>query len=150
MQIRTGRESGFTLIELMVVILVASILVGVAAPAYLTQVRKSRRTEAKTAILDLASREERLFSLNNSYSATAADVGYPVGAWPQNIGNNYYQVKVDAPAPAANAPATFTITATAINSQLKDTQCRSFVVDQSGKLTSADAGSTDSTTTCLN
>ena len=67
---------GFTLIELMVTLVVASILLTIAIPAYFTQIRESRRTEARTALLDLAGREETLFSTQNLYSVVPATVGY--------------------------------------------------------------------------
>jgi len=41
--------AGFSLIELMVTVAIATILISIAIPAYNTQIRKSRRTEAKTA-----------------------------------------------------------------------------------------------------
>jgi type IV pilus assembly protein PilE len=140
------RAGGFTLIELMVTIVIGAILIAIAGPAYLTQIRKSRRTEAKTAILDLASREERLYSTTNTYSADPATLGYP--AFGQPIGGGYY--KVDVAAPAAANPATYQITATAINSQLKDTACATFVVDQTGKQRTTNSAGTDSSAQCLN
>ena len=139
------RAAGFTLIELMVTIIIGAILISIAGPAYLTQIRKSRRTEAKTAILDLASREERLYSTTNTYSATPATLGYT--AFGQAIGGGYYKLAVTAP---AGATPTFTVTATAINSQLKDTACAKFIVDQTGKVTSQNSAGTDSTAQCLN
>jgi prepilin-type N-terminal cleavage/methylation domain-containing protein len=58
--------TGFTLIELMVTLVVATILLAIAIPSYLNQIRESRRTEAKTALLDLAGREETLYSTRTS------------------------------------------------------------------------------------
>ena len=37
-----------------------------------SQVKKSRRTDARNALLDIAGREEKLFSVANAYSATLA------------------------------------------------------------------------------
>src|SRR6201987_6133436 len=77
------RSHGFTLVELMVVVVIATILLSVAVPSYMSQVRQSRRTEAKTAVLDLASREERYFSTNGAiYSTTPTHLGYSGGAFP--------------------------------------------------------------------
>jgi len=149
MKTRTGPEAGFTLVELMITIVIGTILLSIAIPSYQSQIRKSRRTEAKTAILDLASREERLFSTTNNYSQAPVDMGYP-GAWPQSIGGGYYTVSVTAAPVAGNVPATFTITATAVNTQLKDTQCQTFTVDQTGKQASLDANGANSNATCLN
>jgi type IV pilus assembly protein PilE len=140
------RAAGFTLVELMVTIVIGAILVTVAVPSFLQQIRKSRRTDAKTAILDLASREERLFSTTNTYSADAPTMGY--AAFGQPIGSGYY--KLDVVAPAAANPPTFTITATAINSQTKDTQCATFTVTQTGQQKSYDSANADSSAVCLN
>jgi len=140
-----SRVAGFTLIELMVTILIGAILVSIAAPTYLNQIRKSRRTEAKTAILDLASREERLFSTTNAYSADPVTLGYPAFGVP--IGGGYYKLSVVLP--SANPP-TFTITATAISSQVKDTLCAKFIVDQTGKQQTKNSADADSTAQCLN
>jgi type IV pilus assembly protein PilE len=145
MKTPTNVAAGFTLVELMITIVIATILVSIALPSYQQQIRKSRRTEAKTAILDLAGREERLYSTTNTYSTTAADLGYT--QFPQQIGGLYYQLTVTFP---NNGAIGFTATATAINSQLDDTQCRSFSVDQTGQQKSFDANGADSSTVCLN
>src|SRR6201987_5835023 len=94
------RSHGFTLIELMVVVVIATILLSIAVPSYMSQVRQSRRTEAKTAVLDLASREERYFSTNGGiYSTTPTDLGYTGGAFPAPVGaDNYYTITVCSPA----------------------------------------------------
>jgi type IV pilus assembly protein PilE len=143
----TGRSRGFTLIELMVVVVIATILLSIAIPSYMSQVRQSRRTEAKTAVLDLAGREERYFSTNGAiYSITPADLGY-IGAFPANVApDNYYQItvcKADVAAatpacdPNPNAPPgpSYYITATPVagTSQAADTQCASFSVDSTGQ-----------------
>lgn len=146
-KMKTDRPAaGFTLVELMVTILIGAILLSIAVPAYQTQIRKSRRTEAKTAILDLASREERLFTTTNNYSATAADLGYQ--ALGVAIGGGYYKLEVALTSPP-NPPG-FTVTATAINSQLKDTNCAKFMVDQTGQQSTKNSAGADSTATCLN
>jgi type IV pilus assembly protein PilE len=69
---RKHRSAGFTLIELMVAVVVLTIIVAIAVPSYSNQVRKSHRTEAKTALLDLASREERFLSTNGAYTSMPA------------------------------------------------------------------------------
>ena len=50
---KTG-TAGFTLIELMVTVAIVGILATIAATSYQSQVMKSRRTDARTALLDLA------------------------------------------------------------------------------------------------
>ncbi len=149
MQARTALRSpslrGFTLIELMVVVAIATILLAVAVPSYMTYIRQSRRTEGRTAILDLAAREERFFSTNGaSYSNTAAQLGYT--ALPTNVGSGYYSISVCIATvagatppcdPNANAPTapSFYVTATPVagQSQAADAQCTSFSVDSAGQ-----------------
>jgi type IV pilus assembly protein PilE len=142
------RVRGFTLIELMVTLVVASILISIAVPAYQTQVRKSRRTEARNALMDLASREERYYAVNNAYTNQALQLSYGKDNTPitnLSIGSGYYTVTVTANAgdPTATPPtrSTFTMTATAAGAQLKDTACQMFTVDDTG--TQSSTPSTD-------
>ena len=58
---KTG-TAGFTLIELMVTVAIVAILATIAATSYTSQVMKSRRTDARNVLLDLAGREEKIFS----------------------------------------------------------------------------------------
>ena len=59
--------SGFTLIELMVVVAVVAILAAVAYPNYLEQVRKSRRAQAKADMAEYMQLAERRFTVDNTY-----------------------------------------------------------------------------------
>jgi len=143
--------TGFTLIELMVTLVVAAILLTIAIPSYLTQIRESRRTEARTALLDLAGREETLYSTQNLYSTVPTTVGYLGAGFPVLVGNGYYSVNVQVPNPAAPAAQpSFLITATPVagTSQAKDAACQSFTVDQIGNQTALDSGGNVNSTTC--
>jgi type IV pilus assembly protein PilE len=143
------RLAGFTLIELLVVVTIGAILFGIAIPAYQSQIRKSRRTDARTALLDLAAREERLFSTTNAYSSTPSAIGY--GATPDQfplvVGNGYYQVGVVS---TAGPPPGFTLVATPVagQGQDQDTDCASFSVDQTGNQSAANASNADNTAIC--
>jgi type IV pilus assembly protein PilE len=142
------RQLGFTLIELMIVVVIASILVGIAVPSYTSQVRKSRRTDARNALMDIASREERFLSVSNAYSQTPSDVGWS-GPWPQTLTNQYYTVKVEVPNP--NTPAvtnSFLVTATTTGIQVGDAACATFTVNQIGQQKALDSSAVDATTTC--
>jgi type IV pilus assembly protein PilE len=147
---RKPDSAGFTLIELMVVVIIASVLISIAIPTYISSVRKSRRTEAKTALLDLAGREERFYNTSNTYSNTPSDLGYGAGAAPFSmiVGNGYYLVTIAftafIPGPPSVA-ATYTITATPVvgSDQAKDAQCTQFQLTNTGLLSS-----TPNTTVC--
>jgi len=131
-----GLSRGYTLMELMITVAIVAILATIAVEAYTSEVQKSRRTDARSAVLDLAGREEKLFSTMNAYSEVPSDLGY-AGAWPIAVGSDYYQVTVAAPDPAqGGAAGTYLITAQAINSQANDTACTSLSVNQLGAQTS--------------
>jgi type IV pilus assembly protein PilE len=126
-----GQSGGFTLIELMIAVVVVAILVGIAVPSYTTQVRKSRRTEARNALLDIAAREERFLSVQNNYTALPAQVGYTAAAgWPVVVGSGYYQIDVQLP-----TPTSFIATATAIGAQANDATCAVLSVNEIGQQT---------------
>jgi type IV pilus assembly protein PilE len=138
---RRLESSGFTLVELMIVVVIVAILASIAIPAYNAQIRKSRRTEAKTALLDLAGREERYFNANtgtNAYTNVPANLGYatPPAAMTNYPVGTYYTVTVTPTAAAPTAtpptPASFIIVATPVGDQLKDVQCGTFTVSSTG------------------
>ena len=161
------RTSGFTLIELMVVVLVAAILVGIAVPSYQSQIRHSRRTDAKTALMDAVVREEKNLTLNNQYTATATSLGYSsLGVVP--IGSGYYNMYVCVSTAAGSTSAStactgnsgtvgssFIVSAIPVagTSQAKDTSCLYYAVDNTGTqyatnvLTGPGSG-TNQTSTC--
>ena len=162
----SARNAGFTLVELVVVMLVSAILIAVAVPTYQAQIRHSRRTDAKTALLDLAAREEKYMSLNNTYTASPANLGYVAASattatFPQTVGSGYYQVNLCLATPittscttssAAGALGpTYIVSATPQGQQANDTTCLYFAVDNTGTQYSSNSISgvaTATTSTC--
>jgi type IV pilus assembly protein PilE len=157
-------NSGFSLIELMVTVLVIAILVSIAVPTYQNSVRKARRTDARSALVDLQAREERYFTTHPSqgYTTLASDLGYAASgattdlSTAQPLGTSgYYTVQIAAGStgflyPSATATGTYIITATAVNGQLKDTGCRTFTLNESGLQGATDSGGTSGTTVVNN
>jgi type IV pilus assembly protein PilE len=124
----------------MVTVAIVSILATIAVTSYSSQVLKSRRTEAKSALLDLAGREERLFSTINAYSSDALSLGYATASTPMtniNFGNRYYQLT--ATVPPLN-PTTYVLTANPVGNQANDTICGSLGVNQLGVQTVTGTG----------
>jgi type IV pilus assembly protein PilE len=151
-------QRGFTLIELIVAMVIAAILAAIAIPAYSNYVRKAKRVDAKNALLDLASLEERYFSTTQQYSSSFSDLGYgsstastvtlPTGDF--SIAQPTVTAATAPTASAAGAAATYSITATQVSGsdQTKDTTCYSFTVNSDGTQTSKTSTLTDSTSTC--
>jgi type IV pilus assembly protein PilE len=143
------RSAGFTLIELMIVVIIATILMSVAIPLYLHQMRESRRTDARSALLELAAREERYFDSNNAYSTTATQLGYSGFGSGYPVGNGQYYINTPTVVNTANPP-TFSLKAQPLpgKGQDLDTDCASFTVTSAGQQSSLNSGGADSTATC--
>lgn len=74
------RMAGFTLIEVMIVVLILGIIAAVALPSYDNQVARSRRSDCMSVLLGLAQAMEKYYALNYTYLGAAnagADTGTP-------------------------------------------------------------------------
>ena len=68
-------QRGFTLIEVMIVVAIIGILVALAYPSYKESVLKGKRTEGRTALLELMQQQERYMTQNNVYYAFSNSAG---------------------------------------------------------------------------
>ena len=62
-----NKSMGFTLIELMIVVAIIAILAAIAYPSYQDSVRKSRRAEGRSAMMEVLQQQERYMTQNNTY-----------------------------------------------------------------------------------
>ena len=65
-------KSGFTLIELMIVVAVVGILAAVAYPSYRENVLNSHRADAQRALMEASQFMERFYTQHNRYDQTRA------------------------------------------------------------------------------
>lgn len=125
------RLGGFTLVEVMVTVAIVAILAAVALPTYNKQIRKSRRGDAKIALLDMAARQERYNTTNFKYSGTLSDLGYAgtgtTVAVPSS-GTTYYLLSVTL---LTGSTSSFNATAAPQNDQSNDT-CGTFTLNDLG------------------
>lgn len=137
-----ARERGVTLIELMITVVIVAILAAIAYPSYTQYVLRSHRTAAKTALHDMASRQERLFTTTNAYGTTLASLGYPAGASVPipDANSHYYDLSVNA------TQTTYMLSATPAGTQANDAECGTFTLDETGN--QGMNGGTGSAQTC--
>lgn len=123
----TRLSKGFTLIEVMIVVIILGVLAAIAIPQYQDYVLRSNRTEGKALLTEAATRQERYFTQNNSYADTVAKLGYASA----NSQNNLYTLAIAL----SNDDTSFTLTATPINQQARDTDCNVLGINDRGTRT---------------
>lgn len=63
------RNDGFTLIELMITVAIIAILAAIAYPSYIEQIRKGRRAECRSGLLQSMQQQERYYTQFSQYVA---------------------------------------------------------------------------------
>lgn len=123
---RARRHAGFTLVELMIVVVIVGILTSIAYPGYLDYTRRAKRAEAKALLSDITARQERFYFDNNTYTTTMTQLGFPAGAVSSAEGR--YTAAVAAM--NANIATGYIITATLAAGS--DPKCGNLTLDSSG------------------
>ncbi len=111
-----GRTGGFTLIELMIVVVVIGTLAAIGYPAYTDYVKRASREAAKSELMQLANQQEKIYLNSSAYSAstttiTAAYNGTSAGGLGVTSGkttDNKYNITIS---PTTGPSQTYTITA---------------------------------------
>lgn len=129
----TSRDAnrGFTIIELMIAVVIVGVLVAVAYPSFMNQMRKSRRSEAIAALAQLQQAQERYRSGQPQYAPNSVLTASP-SATPPGLGqqattpSGYYDIAVaDTP---SDVDYIATATARSGTSQADDSGCTLLVV----------------------
>src|SRR5262245_213083 len=68
-----NRQRGFTLVELMVVVVIVAILASIGIPSYREHMQRANRAEAKSSLLEDAQFLERNRTATNKYNKNASD-----------------------------------------------------------------------------
>ncbi|WP_407646821.1 type IV pilin protein [Halomonas lysinitropha] len=123
------------------------ILAAIAIPNYQRYVTESRRTDAKSALMQTAGQLERCYTVTSDYRIRSVSASGATKTYTTCIGNsektslsasesttiespeNYYSVTANA----SSASYSITASPSAGSPQNDDTACPSFTLDQTGK-----------------
>ena len=127
MKRQVNNQAGFTLIEIMTVVVIIGILAAIAYPSYRDSVRKSHRSSAQAFMMEIAEREQQVFVDSRSYVAVNgnANCNTEKSNYETALGIspsikevcNFYSIAVTL---TGGPPPGFLITATAKGDQAKD------------------------------
>jgi type IV pilus assembly protein PilE len=124
--LRARADAGFTLIEVLVVMVIIAILAAVAIPNYTEYINRGRRQEAKALLLQAAQWQERVRTERNGYVTATADL--PAAFRTVNVnGAAIYNITIDTGA-TANA---YRLTAARAGS-MTDDGCGDFALSNTG------------------
>ncbi|NCF24311.1 MAG: prepilin-type N-terminal cleavage/methylation domain-containing protein [Gammaproteobacteria bacterium] len=84
---------GITLLELMIVVVIIGFMAAIAYPNYRDFTARAKRNEAKAALLQIATNQERFYLQNNAYTCDMTRLGF-AGAGPIQTESGTYAVEV--------------------------------------------------------
>ncbi len=140
------KQSGFSLIELMVAVAIVGILAAIAVPAYTTYYAQSYRSDALRELVRIVNRQEEYFSDQFTYAGDMTLLG--MDADPYVVESGQYTIAV-VDADTADLTQGYTLKATAKTNQASnDPSCVTISIDHLGQKSSTDSDGSDSTSTC--
>lgn len=126
------KETGFTLVELMITVAIIGILAAIAYPSYTQYVQRANRAEARGLLLENAQFLERNFTTANRYDQTSAGGAIGNSQLPRQQSPVNGAAKYNITVAMGAAPAqTFTLSAAPTGSMTGDT-CGTFTLTNTG------------------
>ncbi len=145
----TNKDKGFSLIELLIVMIVLSIIMGLAVPGYRQFVMRANRADATTALLRLQNAQERFYIQNGIYASNAQMAAAPpAGLGITSTERNYYNLAIQPAAGGLAVGYTATATVNGAEAQKDNTDCWVFSTTESGQRTALSNGGADMTDKC--
>ena len=127
-------QTGWTLIELMIVVVLASLILALSIPGYRQYVQRAHRSDATIQLMRVAAQQERFYLQNGTYASNALlTLAPPAGlGFTGTSDRGDYSISV-APH-AAGLAVGYTVTAVpdAGGTQTDDSDCTAFSLNESG------------------
>jgi type IV pilus assembly protein PilE len=117
---------GFTLVEMMIVLVVLAVLMAIALPAYQEQVRKGRRASAQSHLMDIAAKQQQFLLDNRRYAADLTSTELNL-ATPADV-SNFFTITCCGAFTSASPPL-FTATAAPKTGQTADLGGKTLSID---------------------
>ena len=139
------KQSGVTLVELLITVGIIGILAAIAYPSYQAQVRRGNRTDAKAELMEASQELEKCFTRFGRYLPTAANqcVAYDQISGAGRLSEKgKYRVTFNG----AVTRTTYQLLATREPNTGPDPECGNFTLDQTGLR--GIAGGTDTAQRC--
>jgi type IV pilus assembly protein PilE len=121
-----GKARGFSLVELMIALVVVSVLASIAYPSYRSYVERARRTDGVALLMDIAARQERFYTDNNTYTTTLTALGFSSTS-PSSSQGHY--TAAAAAGPSTSIATSYALTVTPA---VTDSTCGNLTLDSRG------------------
>lgn len=148
---RHKAADGFSLMEVMIVLVIISILAGIILPSFQGNMNKARRSDAMAALLDVSGRMEQYKLDHRVYTDDLGALGFDATDGDITSEEGHYTVSAAGCTGEENSINTcykLTATAKSDGSQAGDSQCKTMMLDSSGTQSAKNSDGDSSTDLC--
>jgi len=121
---------GFSLHEMLILLVIVGLLSMVAIPVYRVSVLKDNREDGVSALINAATRMEQFYLDSKTYTMNITDLGY--ASDPATSIDAHYELNVLPSTKACPITTCYVLQARAVSAQQQDTDCNPITLSSSG------------------